>query len=490
MSRPAALPARPARTMLSPVLGSNLLHGPRMVLRWARLALLGAISLGTLLPSAPALAQSADDSGWFDAPPAPEPTPEPYYEEPVVGDPGPASVPQTDIADTDPSALTTFRPALDPYGAWVADSTYGTVWVPNRDVVGADFAPYVSRGHWALTADDDWIWVSDYPFGWAVFHYGRWVWISGNGWAWIPGRTYANAWVVWRVPTAGYAYVGWAPMPPTWGWRNGYAFGLWYSPPLPYVFCPSAYVFDYRVHHHIVRDRHLVHDIAGHTHVYPTPYHAPARPSQRVAATPGVRPAPPPVGPSRAPRGPAVSAARVPASAVPAVRTAPPPNVQRLSPNRLAPVDAARQRVPSASEARVRSSSSPRVPADSRDFTRDARRTRPSPSSSWSEPRTSAPERVRGQPRTSAPERMRVEPRTSAPDRIRVEPRTSVPDRVRVEPRNAAPARIRVAPSPSRSFAPSPSRSFAPSRSFSPSPSRSMPSFPRTRSSGGSFRRR
>ena len=74
----------------------------------------------------------------------------------------------------------------------------------------------------------------------------------------MPGRTYANAWVVWRVPAAGYAYVGWAPMPPTWGWRNGYAFGLWYSPPLPYVFCPSAYVFDYRVHYHIVRDRHLV----------------------------------------------------------------------------------------------------------------------------------------------------------------------------------------------------------------------------------------
>ena len=470
--------------MLSPVLGSHLFHGPRMVLRWARTALVGAVALGTLLPASPALAQSADDSGWFDAPPEPEPTPEPYYEEPVVGDPAPqAPAPQTDIADTDPSALTTFRPALDPYGAWVSDSTYGTVWVPNRDVVGADFAPYVSRGHWALTADDDWIWASDYPFGCAVFHYGRWVWISGSGWAWIPGRTYANAWVVWRVPTAGYAYVGWAPMPPTWGWRNGYAFGLWYSPPLPYVFCPSAYVFDYRVHYHIVRDRHLVHDIAGHTHVYPTPYHAPARPSQRTAATPNARPAPPPVGPSRAPRGPAVSAARVPASAVPAVRTAPPPNVQRLSPNRLAPVDGPRQRVTSISDARVRSSSSPRLPADSRDFTRDTRRTRPSPSSSWSGPRESAPERVRVQPRSSAPERMRVEPRTSAPERMRVEPRTSAPDRVRVEPRNTAPARIRVAPSPSRSF--------APSRSFSPSPSRSMaPSMPRMRGGGGSFRRR
>jgi len=438
-----------------------------MVLRWA---LLSAIALGALLPPAPALAQeAADDSGWFDAPPEPGPAPEPYYDEPVVGDPAPA--PQTDVADADPSALTTFRPALDPYGAWVSDSSYGTVWVPNREVVGADFAPYVSRGHWALTADDDWIWASDYPFGWAVFHYGRWVWISGSGWAWIPGRTYANAWVVWRVPAAGYAYVGWAPMPPTWGWRNGYAFGLWYSPPLPYVFCPSAYAFDYRVHYHIVRDRRLVHDIASNTHVYPTPYRAPARPTQHTAASPNVRPAPAPIGPSRAPRGPAISAARVPPSAVPAVRTAPPPNAARLSPNRLAPLDGTRQRVTASSEPRLRSSSSPRPSSDS--FTRDQRRTSPSPS------RSASPERIRVEPRTSAPERVRVEPRTSAPERVRVEPRTSAPERVRVEPRTSAPARIRVAPSPSRSL--------APSRSISPSPSRSMP---RVRSSGGSIRRR
>jgi hypothetical protein len=455
--------------MLWPVLGSSLLHVSRKAGRWARLALLGALALGTTLPARSALAQGADDNGWFDPPPAAEPAPEPYYDEPVVGDPAPtpAPAPASDIPDTDPSALTTFRPALDPYGAWVSDSTYGTVWVPNRDVVGPEFAPYVSNGHWALTADDDWIWVSDYPFGWAVFHYGRWVWVSGNGWVWVPGRTYANAWVVWRVPTAGYAYVGWAPMPPTWGWRNGYAFGLWYSPPLPYVFCPSAYVFDYRVHYHIVHDRRLVHDIAGHTRVYPTPYRAPAQPSQRTASAPNVRPAPAPIGPSRAPRGPAISSARVPPQAVPAMRTAPPPNVARISSNRLGPSDVTRQRVPAASDPRLRSTGTPRLPASARDsFTRDApRRSAPPPGGTWS-----------SAPRPNAPDRIRVEPRPSVPDRVRVEPHY-------VAPRAVAPNRIRAAPPSSRSFSPAPSRSFAPSRSYAPS------AMPRMHS-GGSFRRR
>ncbi len=432
--------------MLLPVLGSSLLHGPRTVARWLRFALLGVVSVGALAPARSAFAQDVDDAGWFDAPPAPEaaptpgPPPAPDYDEP--GAPAPAPARQTDVQDTDPSALTTFRPALDPYGAWVADSTYGTVWVPNREVVGSDFAPYVSRGHWALTAEDDWIWASDYPFGWAVFHYGRWVWIPGDGWAWVPGRTYANAWVVWRTPTAGYAYVGWAPMPPTWGWRNGYAFGLWYSPPLPYVFCPSAYVFDYRVHSYIVRDRYLVRDVAAHTRMYPTPYHAPARPSAHSASAPQVRSAP--IGPSSAPRGPRMSAARVPSQAIPAVRTAPSANAVRLSGNNVRPADFSRQRAPAAAP-RVYNSS-PRVPDNARQsFTGDNVRRRAPSGSSWSSERSNTPARVR------------------------------------VEPRSIAPTR--VAPSTPRSSTPAPSRSFAPS-SHSVSPS-----FPRTHGGGGGRRR-
>ncbi len=134
-------------------------------------------------------------------------------------------------SDTDPSALTDFQAPLAPYGVWVDDPVYGTVWVPNGDAVGPDFTPYVSGGHWVY--DDDWVWVSDYSWGWAPFHYGRWVTIDGRGWCWIPGRTYAGAWVVWRTGGDGYGYVGWAPAPPTWGWHHGVAVGIAVAPPAP-----------------------------------------------------------------------------------------------------------------------------------------------------------------------------------------------------------------------------------------------------------------
>jgi hypothetical protein len=436
--------------MLLPVIGTKL----------ARTCGALALAAMALLPTASARAQaaSAGDSGWFDQPPSPEGTPQPYYTDPrtdAQATPTPASAPQSEVEDTDPSALTTFRPALDPYGAWVNDPTYGTVWVPNRDVVGADFAPYVSRGRWALTADNDWIWQSDYPFGWAVFHYGRWVWIGGSGWAWIPGRTYANAWVVWRVPTADYAYVGWAPMPPTWGWRYGYAFSLWYSPPLPYVFCPSVYVFDRHVHYHIVRDRHLVHQIASHSHVYPTPYRAPAHPTARTAASPNVRPAR--IAPSETPRGPAMSAARVPSSAVPAVRSAPPAAAARLSPRAVAPANFTREPFRGSSEPRMRVPST-RVPYDT--VRRDASSYRPSSS-----------------------DRVRVEPRDVSPSRVRITPSASrnlSPDRSTFRPDRSTFSPSRSTFSPPRTIAPS-VRS-APIRSFSPS-------MPRMHG-GGSFRRR
>jgi hypothetical protein len=142
--------------------------------------------------------------------------------------------------DSDPSALTDFRATLDPYGTWVDDPTYGTVWVPSAAVVGPDFRPYVTAGRWVY--DDDWIWVSDYDWGWAPFHYGRWVWIDGRGWAWIPGREYRGAWVVWGVDDA-YAYVGWYPAPPAFVWFGGVAvvYGGWGEP--YWVYCPRGEVF-------------------------------------------------------------------------------------------------------------------------------------------------------------------------------------------------------------------------------------------------------
>ena len=63
-----------------------------------------------------------------------------------------------------------FYDRLDPYGDWVSyQSAY--VWVPRA--VGVEWRPY-TRGHWAYTRQYGWLWVSDEPFGWATYHYGRW----------------------------------------------------------------------------------------------------------------------------------------------------------------------------------------------------------------------------------------------------------------------------------------------------------------------------
>jgi hypothetical protein len=166
--------------------------------------------------------------------------------------------------DNDPSALSDFHAPLDPYGAWVDDATYGTVWVPSSSVVGADFQPYVTAGHWAY--DDDYVWVSDYPWGWAPFHYGRWVSIEGRGWSWIPGREYRGAWVTWSVDD-GYSYLGWAPMGPAFVWFGGVAVG-WHGYWGPrWAYCPRGDVFAPRVGAHVVVGPRAV-AIAGSMHPY------------------------------------------------------------------------------------------------------------------------------------------------------------------------------------------------------------------------------
>src|SRR4029077_13989363 len=148
------------------------------------------------------------------APPAPPAAAQaPESEDVVVGADGDTQSPPEASSDADPYALTDFHAALDSYGSWVDDPTYGTVWVPSEAAVGADFVPYQTAGHWNY--DDDYVWASDYEWGWAPFHYGRWVYGAGVGWEWIPGRTYAGAWVSWRYGWDDWAYVGWAPLPPT-----------------------------------------------------------------------------------------------------------------------------------------------------------------------------------------------------------------------------------------------------------------------------------
>lgn len=104
----------------------------------------------------------------------------------------------------------TFDPYLDPYGSWVTLPGYGRTWQPSPAYVGADFYPYGTGGQWLYT-DAGWVFESDYPFGWAVFHYGRWLNDPSYGWLWLPGTEWAPSWVSWRV---GGPYVGWAPLGP------------------------------------------------------------------------------------------------------------------------------------------------------------------------------------------------------------------------------------------------------------------------------------
>jgi hypothetical protein len=98
---------------------------------------------------------------------------------------------------------------LDPYGAWFETNDYGYVWQPRQAEGSRSWRPYTS-GRWVYT-DAGWTWISEEPFGWATYHYGRWTRLRGIGWVWVPGNEWAPAWVSWRKSND---YVGWAPLPP------------------------------------------------------------------------------------------------------------------------------------------------------------------------------------------------------------------------------------------------------------------------------------
>ncbi len=106
------------------------------------------------------------------------------------------------------SSYDTFYRKLEPYGAWRETDDYGFVWQP-RQAQSRDWRPY-TNGRWAYT-DAGWTWVSEEPFGWATYHYGRWTRLRNVGWVWVPGEEWAPAWVSWRK---GDQNVGWAPLPP------------------------------------------------------------------------------------------------------------------------------------------------------------------------------------------------------------------------------------------------------------------------------------
>jgi hypothetical protein len=427
--------------------------------------------------------------------------------------------------DTDPSTIDDFRPRLAPYGYWVEDERYGTVWVPNRSVVGADFVPYRTSGHWAVANDGQWVWVSDYDWGYIPFHYGRWVYGSQRGWVWVPGRVYAPAWVIWRVGEPGYDYVGWAPMPPAYVWFGGIAVGFAYAVTVPWWFCPSVYLFDPYWHHHVIYQHHHVHDLVAHSHVHGGHHgghhaggghvkatgvadgssggHAGASDgggsagsagadkaagAARGASSGGVAASPDNLKVSGRPISPSFEAARIPPQAIPKTRVQ---HDQRALSLRKPSPSKAKSALGAAKPPASRAVTATRSPGASfPTIGRDGS------SRGWRAPRLDAP-RASGSTSATMPRRSYPAPGARVPSGSgRTLPYTygKPPSRS-----HGAPSRSYHAPSPSRSYgtpsrsyhAPSPSRSYGtPSRSYhAPSPSRSYSAPSRSHSSGSSSRR-
>ena len=78
-------------------------------------------------------------------------------------------------------------------------------------------------------------WVSEDPWGWACYHYGRWTYNPYYGWIWVPGYEWAPAWVSWRY---GGGYAGWAPLAP--GFSVGVSYGC---PDSWWVFVGPQYMY-------------------------------------------------------------------------------------------------------------------------------------------------------------------------------------------------------------------------------------------------------
>ncbi len=125
----------------------------------------------------------------------------------IVWSSGAWIIPQEASAQQVSVSFQLFYDELSPYGMWVDYPNYGYVWIPDVD---PDFSPYDTAGHWVFT-DDGWTWVSDYPWGWATFHYGRWDYDNVYGWFWVPDDEWGPAWVSWRRSPG---YYGWAPLRP------------------------------------------------------------------------------------------------------------------------------------------------------------------------------------------------------------------------------------------------------------------------------------
>ena len=145
----------------------------------------------------------------------------------------PARPPRT--ATTGDRDYQMFYEGLNPHGRWMETREYGFVWQPFA-VRDLNWRPY-ALGRWA-DSDQGWTWMSDEPFGWATYHYGRWALLQNHGWIWVPGDTWAPSWVAWR---SNDDVVGWTPLPP----ETVYDEDVDYGPSIDddYGLSPDSYIF-------------------------------------------------------------------------------------------------------------------------------------------------------------------------------------------------------------------------------------------------------
>ncbi len=118
--------------------------------------------------------------------------------------------------------ISIFFDELAPHGRWLSTRRHSYVWVPDSVAqIGGPIGWSVG-----VHSANGWLWVSDEPYGWAVYHYGRWGYDEEYGWFWVPGSEWAPAWVSWQYSDE---YVGWAALPPS---GSGYAFSISTGPTL------------------------------------------------------------------------------------------------------------------------------------------------------------------------------------------------------------------------------------------------------------------
>ncbi|MBI3804129.1 MAG: FecR domain-containing protein [Nitrospirae bacterium] len=119
---------------------------------------------------------------------------------------------RTDRVHFLPPEMDGYAHDLDEHGRWQETSEYGPVWVPAAAGY-SNWSPY-QVGRWVLIGND-YVWVSNEPWGWAPYHYGRWAFVERVGWGWVPPARGAVFWapgyVAWvHTPT----YVAWVPLAP------------------------------------------------------------------------------------------------------------------------------------------------------------------------------------------------------------------------------------------------------------------------------------